>query len=86
MASVAEGDPGASDTSFIEDSVKELLKARRVLRASYPYGYYLQVQVWSNRRNSCWNVCRNVNMYLGLNVNVSYFFCQNLSMKYESNL
>ena len=45
MASVAEGDPGASDTSFIEDSVKELLKARRVLRASYPYGYYLQVQV-----------------------------------------
>ncbi|XP_063695065.1 ankyrin repeat and IBR domain-containing protein 1-like isoform X8 [Bolinopsis microptera] len=42
MAAVAEGDPGALDTSFIEDSVKELLKARRVLRASYPYGYYLQ--------------------------------------------
>ena len=42
MASVAEGDPGGSDTSFIESSVKELLKARRVLRASYPYGFYLQ--------------------------------------------
>ena len=29
------------DTSFIEDAVHELLNARRVLRASYPYGYYL---------------------------------------------
>ena len=53
MAAVAEGDPGALDTSFIEDSVKELLKARRVLRASYPYGYYLQVQVRSYRETLC---------------------------------
>ena len=30
-----------ADTSFIEDAVHELLNARRVLRASYPYGYYL---------------------------------------------
>ena len=44
IASVTDGDPG--DTSFIEDSIKELLKARRVLRASYPYGYYLQVGDW----------------------------------------
>ena len=26
---------------FIEDAIKELLKARRILRCSYVYGYYL---------------------------------------------
>ncbi|XP_078345058.1 ankyrin repeat and IBR domain-containing protein 1-like [Oculina patagonica] len=30
-----------ADTAFIEDAVHELLNARRVLRASYAYGYYL---------------------------------------------
>lgn len=30
-----------ADTSFIKDAVHELLNARRVLRASYPYGFYL---------------------------------------------
>ncbi|XP_015762798.1 PREDICTED: ankyrin repeat and IBR domain-containing protein 1-like [Acropora digitifera] len=29
------------DTSFIEDAVHKLLSARRVLRSSYPYGYFL---------------------------------------------
>ncbi|XP_031559595.1 ankyrin repeat and IBR domain-containing protein 1-like [Actinia tenebrosa] len=29
------------DTSFVEDAVRELLKARRVLKASYAYGYFL---------------------------------------------
>lgn len=30
-----------ADTSFIEDAVHKLLSARRVLRSSYPYGYFL---------------------------------------------
>lgn len=30
-----------ADTSFIEDAVHKLLSARRVLRSSYPYGFYL---------------------------------------------
>lgn len=29
------------DLSFIQDAVQELLKCRRVLKATYPYGYYL---------------------------------------------
>jgi len=29
-------------TRFIEDGVRELLKARRVLCGSYAYGYYLE--------------------------------------------
>lgn len=29
-------------TKFIEDGVRELLKARRVLCGSYVYGYYLE--------------------------------------------
>jgi len=35
-----EGTP--PDTRFIEDSVSELLKTRRVLKCSYPYGFFLQ--------------------------------------------
>ncbi|CAF3363782.1 unnamed protein product [Rotaria sp. Silwood1] len=31
-----------SQTKFIEDAIKELLRARRVLRCSYVYGYYLE--------------------------------------------
>lgn len=30
-----------TDTSFIEDAVHELLNARRILRTSYAYGFYL---------------------------------------------
>lgn len=29
------------DLSFIEDAVLELLKCRRILKATYCYGYYL---------------------------------------------
>lgn len=29
------------DTSFVEDAIRILLKARRVLRASYGYGFFL---------------------------------------------
>lgn len=29
-------------TRFVEDGVRELLKARRVLCGSYVYGYYLE--------------------------------------------
>ncbi|XP_046859587.1 ankyrin repeat and IBR domain-containing protein 1-like [Xenia sp. Carnegie-2017] len=29
------------DTSFVEDAIRKLLKARRVLRASYGYGFFL---------------------------------------------
>uniref|UniRef100_A0A8C7DSW2 Ankyrin repeat and IBR domain-containing protein 1 n=1 Tax=Oncorhynchus kisutch TaxID=8019 RepID=A0A8C7DSW2_ONCKI len=35
-----EGSP--PDTRFIEDGVCELLKTRRVLKCSYPYGFFLQ--------------------------------------------
>uniref|UniRef100_A0A3Q1B1A4 Ankyrin repeat and IBR domain-containing protein 1 n=1 Tax=Amphiprion ocellaris TaxID=80972 RepID=A0A3Q1B1A4_AMPOC len=35
-----EGTP--PDTRFIEDGVSELLKTRRVLKCSYPYGFFLQ--------------------------------------------
>ncbi|XP_072034933.1 ankyrin repeat and IBR domain-containing protein 1-like [Amphiura filiformis] len=33
--------PG-DDTKFIEEAIQELLKARRTLKFSYPYGYYLE--------------------------------------------
>ncbi|XP_023661980.1 ankyrin repeat and IBR domain-containing protein 1-like isoform X2 [Paramormyrops kingsleyae] len=36
----AEGD--TPDTTFIELAVRELLKARRVLKCSYPYGFFLE--------------------------------------------
>ncbi|XP_077997276.1 uncharacterized protein LOC144450510 [Glandiceps talaboti] len=32
----------SSETQFIEDAINELLKARRVLKFSYAYGYYLE--------------------------------------------
>ena len=33
---------GELDTDFIEDSIRELLKARQILKSSYPYGYFLE--------------------------------------------
>ncbi|KAF7708437.1 ankyrin repeat and IBR domain-containing protein 1 isoform X1 [Silurus meridionalis] len=33
---------GAPDTTFIEDAVHELLKTRRILKCSYPYGFFLE--------------------------------------------
>uniref|UniRef100_A0A8C4ST34 Ankyrin repeat and IBR domain-containing protein 1 n=1 Tax=Erpetoichthys calabaricus TaxID=27687 RepID=A0A8C4ST34_ERPCA len=36
----AEGGP--PDTTFIEDAVHELLKTRRILKCSYPYGFFLE--------------------------------------------
>ncbi|KAK1173209.1 ankyrin repeat and IBR domain-containing protein 1-like isoform X1 [Acipenser oxyrinchus oxyrinchus] len=36
----AEGGP--PDTTFIEDAVCELLKTRRILKCSYPYGFFLE--------------------------------------------
>lgn len=36
----AEG--GCPDTTFIEDAVHELLKTRRILKCSYPYGFFLE--------------------------------------------
>ncbi|KAI1902026.1 hypothetical protein AGOR_G00040470 [Albula goreensis] len=32
----------APDTMFIEDAVHELLKTRRILKCSYPYGFFLE--------------------------------------------
>lgn len=40
FSSTGEGTP--PDTRFIEDGVTELLKTRRVLKCSYPYGFFLQ--------------------------------------------
>lgn len=36
----AEG--GCPDTTFIEDAVHVLLKTRRILKCSYPYGFFLE--------------------------------------------
>uniref|UniRef100_A0A4W4FPV9 Ankyrin repeat and IBR domain-containing protein 1 n=1 Tax=Electrophorus electricus TaxID=8005 RepID=A0A4W4FPV9_ELEEL len=33
---------GPPDTTFIEDAVHELLKTRRILKCSYPYGFFLE--------------------------------------------
>ncbi|XP_061572366.1 ankyrin repeat and IBR domain-containing protein 1-like [Cololabis saira] len=35
-------DGGPPDTTFIEDAVLELLKTRRILKGSYPYGFFLE--------------------------------------------
>uniref|UniRef100_A0A3B4XHI5 Ankyrin repeat and IBR domain-containing protein 1 n=1 Tax=Seriola lalandi dorsalis TaxID=1841481 RepID=A0A3B4XHI5_SERLL len=40
FSGAGEGTP--PDTRFIEDGVCELLKTRRVLKCSYPYGFFLQ--------------------------------------------
>ncbi|KAG8138892.1 putative RBR-type E3 ubiquitin transferase protein, partial [Naja naja] len=37
---LAEG--SCPDTTFIEDAVQELLKTRRILKCSYPYGFFLE--------------------------------------------
>uniref|UniRef100_A0A4W5QV55 RBR-type E3 ubiquitin transferase n=1 Tax=Hucho hucho TaxID=62062 RepID=A0A4W5QV55_9TELE len=37
-------DGGPPDTTFIEDAVLELLKTRRVLKCSYPYGFFLEIK------------------------------------------
>ena len=46
MMKLAEAviDPGTAnaETKFVEEAVEQLLKARRVLRCSYVYGYYLE--------------------------------------------
>ena len=31
-----------NETKFVEDAVLQLMKARRVLKCSYVYGYYLE--------------------------------------------
>uniref|UniRef100_A0AAX7TM04 RBR-type E3 ubiquitin transferase n=1 Tax=Astatotilapia calliptera TaxID=8154 RepID=A0AAX7TM04_ASTCA len=36
------GEGGPPDTTFIEDAVLELLKTRRILKCSYPYGFFLE--------------------------------------------
>lgn len=36
------GEGTSPDTRFIEDGVCELLKTRRILKCSYPYGFFLQ--------------------------------------------
>lgn len=36
------GEAGPPDTTFIEDAVLELLKTRRILKCSYPYGFFLE--------------------------------------------
>uniref|UniRef100_A0AAZ3PGV0 Ankyrin repeat and IBR domain-containing protein 1 n=1 Tax=Oncorhynchus tshawytscha TaxID=74940 RepID=A0AAZ3PGV0_ONCTS len=37
-------DGGPPDTTFIEDAVLELLKTRRILKCSYPYGFFLEIK------------------------------------------
>ena len=38
---VTDPDTANAETKFVEDTVHQLLKARRVLKCSYVYGYYL---------------------------------------------
>lgn len=42
LCASAPGEGATPDTRFIEDGVSELLKTRRVLKCSYPYGFFLQ--------------------------------------------
>ena len=37
----ADSETASNETKFVEDAVLQLLKARRVLKCSYVYGYYL---------------------------------------------
>ncbi|XP_073485719.1 ankyrin repeat and IBR domain-containing protein 1 [Aquarana catesbeiana] len=39
---LSETESGCPDTTFIEDAVQELLKTRRILKCSYPYGFFLE--------------------------------------------
>ncbi|XP_044151807.1 ankyrin repeat and IBR domain-containing protein 1 [Bufo gargarizans] len=39
---LSEAEGGCPDTTFIEDAVHELLKTRRILKCSYPYGFFLE--------------------------------------------
>ncbi|KAM4687998.1 ankyrin repeat and IBR domain-containing protein 1 [Discoglossus pictus] len=39
---LSEIEGGCPDTTFIEDAVQELLKTRRILKCSYPYGFFLE--------------------------------------------
>lgn len=39
---IAEG--ACPDTTFIEDAVHVLLKTRRILKCSYPYGFFLELK------------------------------------------
>ncbi|CAG5891874.1 unnamed protein product [Menidia menidia] len=41
VSAAAAGEGAPPDTRFIEDGVTELLKTRRVLKCSYPYGFFL---------------------------------------------
>ena len=42
LVSINLGYGGPPDTTFIEDAVLELLKTRRILKCSYPYGFFLE--------------------------------------------
>jgi hypothetical protein len=44
ISSSLSGDGGPPDTTFIEDAVLELLKTRRILKCSYPYGFFLEIK------------------------------------------
>ncbi|CAG12913.1 unnamed protein product, partial [Tetraodon nigroviridis] len=39
---LSQRETGPPDTTFIEDAVLELLKTRRILKCSYPYGFFLE--------------------------------------------
>ena len=39
---VTDHDSANLETKFVEEAVHQLLKARRVLKCSYVYGYYLE--------------------------------------------
>ena len=41
LFSSSAAEPESIDTSFIKDAVSQLLMSRRVLRASYGYGFFL---------------------------------------------
>lgn len=42
LVACVSGKGGPPDTTFIEDAVLELLKTRRILKCSYPYGFFLE--------------------------------------------
>lgn len=54
-----DADTANLETKFVEDGVHQLLKARRVLKCSYVYGYYLEETGYKKPIFEFMQVCHN---------------------------
>lgn len=58
------GKGGPPDTTFIEDAVLELLKTRRILKCSYPYGFFLEPKSTKKEIYELMQVCICTSFFL----------------------